>query len=204
MRSTEVYRELRRVVAPRMKQLGFRRAKFGYLGYIRPFAAREIIVWFQCYGAPWSEWEGSSFCVNICVLRSSDRVDPDDWNQRLWFLLNRCERQEFVRLTNRVIAKFDPASAVALMQELFPRNRELHRAVARRLSPLKRVPVLMVEQWHRYYDSEDVRMWGTFVLGSLDRLMPELEDRAKGIDRLKCHISLGSGAGSRSNGGRAD
>lgn len=123
-----------------MKELGFRRLKSGYLGHVRRIAEREIVIWFQCQGAPWSKHEGSSFCVNVWVVRAFDRVDPNDQTERLWFLLNRPERREFIRLSNAVIAKFNPAPLVALMKELFPHNRDMHKSIVARLSLFKRVP----------------------------------------------------------------
>jgi hypothetical protein len=181
MRSIDVYKQLREVIGPRMRELRFSRLKSGYLGYTRRVAGREIVLWFQCHRRPWSKYEGSSFCVNICVMREFNQFDPNDWTERLWFLLNRAERREFVKLSNDAIGKFDPAPIVALMKELFPRNRSLPRSIVARLSPFKRIPRKWIEQWHRYYDHEDVRRWGGFVLGCVERLMPSLEARARRV-----------------------
>ena len=143
MRSTDVYRELRGAIGARMKELGFGRLKSGHLGYVRRIAEREIVIWFQCYGTPWSEHEGSSFCVNVWVVRAFDQVDPNDWTERLWFLLNCPERREFVRLSNDVIGKFDPAPVVALMKELFPHNRDLPKSIVARLSSDQNVSMIV-------------------------------------------------------------
>jgi hypothetical protein len=48
MKSTDVYREIRKVIGPWCKENQFQKGPGGMLCYVKPQAARFVVFWFQC------------------------------------------------------------------------------------------------------------------------------------------------------------
>jgi len=65
--SKDFYREMRLVLAPRMKGEGFSSLEGGRLGWKRPCGSGWLSLWFQCDTWGWDALWGSTFTVEFQV-----------------------------------------------------------------------------------------------------------------------------------------
>src|SRR5207247_10335221 len=65
LKSTDVYKEIRRVIGPWAKKQGFTRTTSGMLGWKRPLGNEHLVFWFQCSQSGWDDYAGSKFTVEF-------------------------------------------------------------------------------------------------------------------------------------------
>ena len=169
VKSTEVYRTARQVLASWCKEHGFGRNKGGMLGWYKPIGEKFIVFWFQVSQDGWDEYAGSKFVVEFQI---SDKpiIGAGESNRR-WRLpkfLNEDELETVRSVQNAVIAKLKKPSQSYFILQL-PDD-----VVSRYLAKFERV----VKQYHptddiwlRYKDEEDVERWAVFVKEKLPEVV---------------------------------
>lgn len=48
MKSTEVYKEINKIISPTLKSNGFKKTKSGMLGFYKQLKEFYLVIWFQC------------------------------------------------------------------------------------------------------------------------------------------------------------
>ncbi len=171
MRSTEVYRTAREILAPWCKSGGFKRAKTVMLGWHRPTDGDYLTFWLQVSQDGWNAYAGSRFTVEF-ELSEEPVVGTGRIHQRLFDLLTDCELRRATDLQNAVIAKLERPP---------PEYDVLHmgEAIAEwylgKFEPVREPYTRRDDTWLRYADADDGRTWALFILdvlpGAIDRFV---------------------------------
>src|SRR5919109_811870 len=119
MKSTEVYKEARQVLAPWCKQQGFKRIPGGMLGWVKHKDNKYVVFWLQCKQSGWDYYAGSSFVVEF-QFSPSPRIGAygaDCVRDRLPHFLTEEELGRVREMQNRVIGKLpQPADDYFVLQ----------------------------------------------------------------------------------------
>lgn len=165
MKSTEVYRIARQVLAPWCKEHGFRRTKGGVRGWYKPIGEKFIVFWFQVSQDGWDEYAGSKFTVEF-QISDEPVIGAGEPNQR-WRLpkfLNEDELEAVRGMQDAVIAKLEKPSRSYFIFQLADDVVSWYLAKFERvIEPYRRTDDI----WLRYKDEEDVERWAVFVKGKL-------------------------------------
>jgi hypothetical protein len=173
MKSTEVYREAREVLAPWCKAHGFKRLTSGLLGWHKPFGEMHLVFSLQCAQGGWDPYAGSKFVAEFqfSPLPRIGSYGAGCVCHRLpYFLTN--DELEFVRENQtKVIRSLPKPPSHHFVLQL---NQ---RTVDRYLGKFKEVeePYDVTDDiWLRYANHEDVRGWAKFLLPVLPRIVQVL------------------------------
>jgi len=173
MKSTEVYREAREVLAPWCKAHGFKRLAGGLLGWHKPFGEMHLIFWLQCSQEGWDPYAGSKFVTEFqfSPLPRIGAHGAGCVRHRLpSFLTN--DELEFVRENqNKVIRSLPKPPAHHFVLQMDQRTVDWYLAKFKKVE----VPYKVTDDiWLRYVNHEDVRCWARFLLGVLPRIVQDL------------------------------
>jgi len=173
MRSAEVYKEARRVLAPWCKQRSFKRISGGMLGWVKPKDDNYILFWLQCNWYGWDSYAGSSFVVDF-KFSSSPQIGVFGadlvWHRLPYFLTDK-ELERVREMQNRVIGKLqEPPSDyfILKLEDPFP------KWYLEKFKPVERPYTSRDDIWLRYKDANDVRMWSEFLVEVLPKAIEKL------------------------------
>jgi hypothetical protein len=170
MKSTEVYKVAREVLAPWFKEHGYKRLGVGWLGWYRPVDDRYLSVWLKVTIDGFDAYAGSQFAVELRLLTRPE-FEPGTTLDlvRLPALLSQGQREELRRLQNEVLAKLPKPPPGYWKLDLGGGPNVWY---LQQFEPVTE-PYAYTDIWFRYHDAEDVRMWARFILG----VLPECIDR---------------------------
>jgi hypothetical protein len=169
VKSTDVYRTAREILAPWFKAEGFKRTRGGMLGWYKPVGDQYLLVWLQLSTDGWDTYAGSEFTVEF--QRSGRPVIGEGLvRNRLVGLLTIAELEEARHRQNRVVSKLTKPPPDHDTLRIAPNVAEWYCAKFQPVSePYRRTD----DVWLRYKDEEDVRMWAQFLL----RVLPAARER---------------------------
>jgi len=164
MKSAEVYRTLKIILAPELKAAGFSRAK-GLLSWARKQGERYLVVWCQVSQSGWDAYAGSKFTVEFQLSDGPVVGASAVHRQRFVKMLNEVERDELRSIQNDVIASLErpPANYPLLHVSEAVRNYYL--------KDFERIEEPYGERddvWLRYRSQEHVCAWAQFII----RILP--------------------------------
>jgi hypothetical protein len=173
MKSTDVYREAREVLAPWFKQQGFTRTKGGMLGWHKTIGERHLFLWFQVSQHGWDPYAGSKFVVEFQFSNSARMFESsrDGVRDRLPRFLTGEELAEVRMIQNEIIRalpKPPPSYFILQMDE---------RIVSWYANEFEEVDVAYEQNddiWFRYHEPVHVRRWAELVLRVAPRLVQDL------------------------------
>lgn len=156
-----LYQELRSVLAPLMKNSGFKTTKGGMLGWNRPTTGGTLSLWFQCDKWGWNERWGSQFTLQFSIApAASNAMDPAGRFERIGYLLEGFEELDELRIKNNAVIQHLPGTInQQLVTGLLDDGSEYivdgykaddHKAIYGR------------DIWFNYYTIEDVRDWAHY------------------------------------------
>ena len=163
MKSTEVYKILREVLAPWCREHGFKRIKSGMLGWHKRIGQEYLVFWFQCSRDGWDEYAGSKFIVEF-QLASEPVIGIGRNRKRLPALLSKTQLDQVLKIQNEVISKLSPPHNAYIALHFSSDNAEYYLA---RFKPEKRSYRNNDDIWLRYHDEENVKKWGLFIKDNL-------------------------------------
>ncbi len=165
MRSTDVYRTARQILAPWCKARGFKRAKTGMLGWYELTDSGYLTFWLQVSQDGWDAYAGSEFTVE---LQMSDQavVGTGQIRRRLFDLLTDHELRRATDLQNTVIAKLKRPPPE---YDVLHISQEIAEWNLRKFEPTSEPYTRWDDTWLRYADTEDVQTWARFLLDVLPR-----------------------------------
>ena len=163
MRSTEVYRVSREVLAPWCKAQGFRRARSALLGWYKSADDQYLAFWLRVSQEGWDPYAGSKFTVEL-QLSERPELGYGLLRLRLLELLTDLELAEVWRMQNLVIAKLGKPPTDYRALHIDDDVREWY---LQKFEPVAESYTRSDDTWLRYADEEDVRMWAQFLLRSL-------------------------------------
>jgi hypothetical protein len=189
MKSTEVYRVARGVLAPWCKAHGFRRTTGGLLGWHKPLGELHLVFWLQCSQDGWDAYAGSKFIVEFQLSRSPQlgAAGPEGLRERLPRFLAEHELELVREIQNTVIRSLPQPQPDHLV---FKMDQQI---VDWYLSEFKEVagPYRATDDvWLRYWTPEDVKHWAEFLLGVLPRIVQLLTGIAEDKSRQGPGVKL--------------
>lgn len=177
MKSTEVYKIARPVIAPWCKQNGFKRTAGGMLGWVKPVGKDDSLVfWLQCSQSGWDAYAGSSFCVEFQRSASSEIGGGSrfkgDLRELLPYFLTVDELEEVRQMQNRVISKLERPPANHFAYQLPENTLKWYLG---KFNAVETAYTNGHDVWFRYHDVEDVILWAEFVAKRLPRIISRME-----------------------------
>lgn len=157
MRSTEVYRTARIVLAPWFKAEGFGRIQSGMLGWCRPFGDAFVVFWLQVSQHGWDTYAGSEFTAEF-RLSNVRRIGTGTLRLRLPDFLTHDERKVVRQVRNRVIAglREPPRDSYIHLEE------DVRRWYRGEFETLETPYKPNEDIWFRCATEADVREWAAF------------------------------------------
>jgi hypothetical protein len=175
MKSREVYREIREILAPWCKTHGFRRVKSGLLGWYKPVGDEWCLFWFQCSDWGWNDLTGSEFTAEF-QLSAAPVIGTGARRKRLLQLMDVAQLERVRQIQNRVIAGLRLPPEDHPMLRISPHITEWYLSMFQPVTPQTLNPNQL---WFRYYTVEDIRRWAAFILDQLPVALrsfaPEIE-----------------------------
>jgi hypothetical protein len=169
MKSTDVYKVIREVIQPWTKHSGFKRARGGMLGYVRPSSDGSTFetFWFQCSKDGWDPYAGSKFTLEF---QKAPESGPGHGNHRSRFhqLLSAEHREQVRILQNNVIRKLQPPPPDHWVHSA---DGDLKRRYSARFEEVRGPYRESDDVWMRYADEADVRSWAYFLLPLLPQVL---------------------------------
>ena len=163
MKSTDVYREARSVLAGWSKAHGFKRTGSGILGWTRAVRDEHLFVWFQVSQDGWDPYAGSKFVVEIQKSRTAEMFSAsrEALRFRLPHFLTDAELAEVLAVQNEIIRSLirPPGDYFVLKMDgdvpsWYLKKFEVVSEPYRRGDDI----------WFRYHEPAHVRRWAEFVL----------------------------------------
>jgi len=176
MKSTEVYRIARQIIAPWCKEHGFKRTKDGMLGWYKPVGDKFLVFWFQV-GTRWDDLAGSSFIVEFQVSERPLIGDGLNLRWRLPRFLDEEELERVRRMQNAVIAKLEKPDLSYCISKCGPYQNVINWYLAE-FDLVAKTYSQRDDIWLRYKEEKDVERWAEFVKGVLPRVSSLLMGRA--------------------------
>ncbi len=167
MKSTEVYRIIRDVIAPWCKTQGFKRTKGGMLGWYKPVGNKFLVFWFQCSMDGWDNFAGSRFVVDT-QLSDEPIVGSSIQHQRLPHFLDDAQLEQVRQIQNMVTERLKAPPETYFVLHISPSVREWYLA---KFQPITRKYANTDDIWLRYFFPEDVRRWAEFALDHLPSIL---------------------------------
>jgi hypothetical protein len=175
VKSREVYREIRELLAPWCKTHGFRRVKSGLPGWYKPVGDEWFLFWFQCSDWGWNALTGSAFTVEF-QLSAAPVIGTGAKRKRLLQLMDGAPLEQARQIQNRVIASLRLPPENHPMFRISPQITEWTLSMFQPVTPQAMNPNQL---WFRYYAVEDIRRWAAFILaqlpGALKSFAPDVE-----------------------------
>jgi hypothetical protein len=173
VKSTEVYRVIKRVVGPWCKQNGFRKGPGGMLCYVKQQDARHVVFWFQCSQDGWDAYAGSKFVVEFqfSALGRPGAFGDDCVRDRFSHVLDESDLERVRQMQNQVISKLTLAHDEYFIWKMSDGVRSWYLD---KFKPVERRYEADDDIWLRYKDEDDVTNWSEFVLEMLPKVLARL------------------------------
>jgi len=163
IKSTDVYKIIRKYFAPWARNEKFKRTKSGMLGYYKPYKHKYFVFWFQCdrYGELFPG-EGSGFTIEFLYadepfpgIRKGAVV-----NNRFSTFTSVIEIKEIIEKQNIVIDKSDN-NRINTIDYYRAKNIVYFPSHDYRMEFQNYKPGYDI--WLRYIDENDVNMWADYL-----------------------------------------
>jgi len=169
MKSTDVYKILRREIGPEFKRLGFRVAK-GLLSYSLRLDNDFLVIWFQISHDGWDSFAGSKFTLE--VQRSPEPITGivTKKRKRISSFCNESELEQIRSLQNRIIRSLTKPPANHPYLHIEPNVSKYY------LSKFERVDTPytnMTDIWLRYSCENDVKEWALLINSMLPSIISQ-------------------------------
>src|ERR1700712_3943526 len=102
MKSTEVYKEINKIIYPKLKANGFKKTKSGMLGFYKLLKEYYLVIWFQCSQDGFDIYAGSKFIVEIQVSRSNEIGGTSIIRHRIPYFLTEKDSGIIAKLENEI------------------------------------------------------------------------------------------------------
>src|SRR5262245_24489527 len=176
MKSTDVYREARGVLAAWSKASGFKRTSGGMLGWTKVVADDHLFFWLQVSQDGWDAYAGSKFVVEFQRSQSAHMFDAgrDVVRRRLPHFLRDHELEDVRTLQNDVIRSLQRPPRDYFLYQMDAKVVAWYEA---KFDPVADRYRRDEDIWFRYHEPAHVRRWAEFVMEVLPRVVHELEER---------------------------
>lgn len=194
-----LYRELRSMLGPVMKDAGFGGLKGGYLGWSRPAAGGHLALWFQSDKWGWNDLWGSRYTVEFHMAPEvADVLSGKGRRERLGYVLEGFAELDELRLwNNSVIAKLPGTVNGRWVTSRLPDGTEV-MVEGYKVDPDK--AVYGRDIWLNYYSLDDIGMWGEYFKQRLLRFIALFEHETlspEGEANRRFHKMMGRVQGAR-------
>lgn len=172
MKSTEVYKEINKIIFPKLKARGFKKAKSGMLGFYKLLKEYYLIIWFQCSQDGFDEYAGSKFVVEIQISKSNEIGTSAILRHRISYFLPEKELGEVTELENEIKDKLPKPPRT---HYIFTLAENMQSWYMSKFDKVKITYNKSSDIWFIYFDRTDVGKWIGIIEPAIERIISNFE-----------------------------
>lgn len=172
MKSTEVYKEINKIIFPNLKSNGFKKAKSGMLGFYKQLKEFYLVIWFQCSQDGFDQFAGSKFIVEIQISKTNEIGTTSIIRERIPFFLTEKDFENIVRVENEIKDKLQkPPNTYFIfslpenIQNLYKKKFEKTTTIYNNSSDI----------WFNYFDQLDIEKWIKLIALMINKIVYDFE-----------------------------
>jgi hypothetical protein len=172
MKSTEVYKEINKIISPNLKSNGFKKTKSGMLGFYKQLKENFLVIWFQCSQEGFDKYAGSKFIIEIQVSKTNQIGDISVVRNRIPFFLNEKELDIIAKTEVEIKNKLrtPPASY------FFGLGESTVKWYLNKFNNTRKAYSKSSDIWFVYSDQADVVKWVSVVEPIITRIISDFEN----------------------------
>ena len=174
--SKRVYAIVKEVLAPRLAESSFKRAKGVSLGWTKAEEGRTLSLWFQCDKYGWSEDWGSGFTCELQFTHAPQIAAVEFGGRFRYCHLLIQEELEDLRIRNNRIIESLPGYVAGKTVAVKGADGVECVIVGHRPDVAPYHPGW--DRWMHYHSEEHVAGWSAYLNDHLPRLMERVKTRA--------------------------
>jgi hypothetical protein len=200
VKSSELYKTLRQVLSPLMKELGFSKMQGTTLGWARPFQNNFSMIWFQCDKWGWNNVWGSSFTVNFCLAPAmKDAFTLKGRHARIGYLLEGFPELDVLRkMNNEIICRLPGTNYKKQNIKDIPLEVQIFLITS--YNEDNEPAIYGRDIWLHYYSIEDAMSWANYFKTNLQQFASVFENDIKSeiglgrvrFDKMICEVQQSS------------
>ena len=172
MKSTEVYKEINKIIFPNLKSNGFKKTKSGMLGFYKQLKEFYLVIWFQCSQDGFDQFAGSKFIVEIQVSKTNEIGTASIVRKRIPFFLKEIDFDNIVRIENEIKDKLQKPPKSYFIFSL-PENiqtwykKKFEKATTKYNNSS--------DIWFEYFDQTDIEKWIKLIEPMINKIVYDFE-----------------------------
>jgi hypothetical protein len=172
MKSTEVYKQINKLLFPTLKSIGFRKSRSGMLGFSKSLENYYLLIWFQCSQDGFDAYAGSKFVVEFQISKSERIGDVSLLRHRISFFMTEAELDLVSRTQNEVVENLKKPPKT---HYIFSLNDDLQRWYLKKFERVKEKYDNPSDIWFAYHIEEDIEKWVKVIEPIISRIVADLK-----------------------------
>ena len=172
MKSTEVYKEINKIIYPTLKSNGFKKVTSGMLGFYKLLKEYHLVIWFQCSQDGFDIYAGSKFIIEIQISKSNDIGAASIFSRRIPYFLTEKEFNIIVKIENEIKDKLQKTSK---NHYIFSLAENIQNWYTNKFKKVNKSYNNSSDIWFIYFDQADIEKWVKIVEPMIIRIIYDFE-----------------------------
>jgi len=172
MKSTEVYKEINKIIFPNLKSNGFKKTKSGMLGFYKQLKEFYLVIWFQCSQDGFDQFAGSKFIVEIQISKTNEIGTASIIRERIPFFLKENDFENIVRVENEIKDKLQKPPNTYFIFSL-PKN--VQNWYKKKFEKTTTIYNKSSDIWFEYFDQTDIEKWIKLIEPMINKIVYDFE-----------------------------
>jgi len=172
MKSTEVYKEINKIIFPNLKSNGFKKTKSGMLGFYKQLKEYYLVIWFQCSQDGFDQFAGSKFIVEIQISKSNEIGTASIVRQRIPFFLTENDFAEIAQIENQIKDKLQKPPKTYY---IFSLAEDIQNWYKKKFEKINSTYNNSSDIWFIYFDQTDIEKWIRIIEPMINRIIYNFE-----------------------------
>jgi hypothetical protein len=172
MKSTEVYKEINKIIYPKLKTNGFKKTKSGMLGFYKLLKEYYLVIWFQCSKDGFDLYAGSKFIVEIQISKSNEIGVASIIRHRIPYFLTEKEFDIIAKIENEIKDKLQKPPKTHYIFSLAENIQKWYRG---KFEKVNNTYNNSSDIWFVYFDHTDIEKWIEIIKPMIDRIIYDFE-----------------------------
>ncbi len=163
MKSTEVYKEISKIIFPNLQSKGFKKTKSGMVGFYKQLKELYLVIWFQCSRDGFDQFAGSKFIVEIQISETNEIGSASVVRQRIPFFLTDKDFDNITKIENEIKDKLQKPQKSYFIFSLLDGIQNWYKKKFEKTTTKYNNES---DIWFVYYDKADIKKWTRLIIGS--------------------------------------